>query len=161
MITIQQLGSAFDRNARVVHIQTEGLTHTDSLIQTPYNINCLNWVVGHIVMYRDQILELLGKQQLLSAVEKSLYARESEPIRGEGKDVLRLERLLELLDQGQEQITEGLKELTPNDLENEIQVGQRRTRLSERLFFLYFHDTYHVGQTDLLRQVAGKDDRII
>lgn len=42
MITTQQLGSAFDRNARVLHVQTEGLTHADSRMQTPYNINCLN-----------------------------------------------------------------------------------------------------------------------
>jgi len=25
----------------------------------------------------------------------------------------------------------------------------------------YFHDTYHTGQTDLLRQVAGKHDKVI
>ena len=31
----------------------------------------------------------------------------------------------------------------------------------ERLFFWYFHETYHVGQTELLRQLAGKDDKII
>jgi hypothetical protein len=29
------------------------------------------------------------------------------------------------------------------------------------VFFLYFHETYHVGQTELLRQLAGKNDQVI
>ena len=33
--------------------------------------------------------------------------------------------------------------------------------LHESLRFIYFHDTYHTGQTDLLRQVAGTEDKII
>lgn len=27
--------------------------------------------------------------------------------------------------------------------------------------FYYFHDTYHAGQTDLLRQLAGKNDALL
>lgn len=33
--------------------------------------------------------------------------------------------------------------------------------VGERLFGFYFHDTYHTGQTDLLRQVAGTNDKVI
>jgi hypothetical protein len=29
------------------------------------------------------------------------------------------------------------------------------------VFFQYFHETYHVGQTELLRQLAGKNDQVI
>jgi hypothetical protein len=35
------------------------------------------------------------------------------------------------------------------------------TTRGARLFFYYFHETYHVGQTELLRQLAGRDDKII
>jgi len=31
----------------------------------------------------------------------------------------------------------------------------------KRIFFLYFHETYHVGQTELFRQLAGKDEKLI
>jgi hypothetical protein len=27
--------------------------------------------------------------------------------------------------------------------------------------FMYFHETYHTGQTELLRQLAGTDDKVI
>ena len=33
--------------------------------------------------------------------------------------------------------------------------------LGARLHFQYFHDTYHTGQTELLRQVTGVGDKII
>jgi uncharacterized damage-inducible protein DinB len=33
--------------------------------------------------------------------------------------------------------------------------------IAEWLLFFYFHDTYHSGQTEILRQAAGKDDKII
>lgn len=161
MITTRQMAEAFDRNARVVRMQTEGLTHAESLIQTSFNINCLNWVVGHMVVYRDQILEFLGEAQLLSEDERGVYARESEPIREDGEGIVKLERLLKLLNSGQERIAAGLERLAPLDLERDIQVGTRMVSTAERLFFFYFHDTYHTGQTDLLRQVAGKDDKII
>jgi hypothetical protein len=29
----------------------------------------------------------------------------------------------------------------------------------EDIFFLYSHETYHAGQTEVLRQLAGKDDK--
>lgn len=32
---------------------------------------------------------------------------------------------------------------------------------AQRLHFDYFHDTYHTGQTEILRQVAGTDDQVI
>ena len=52
MITPQKLIDGFGLNLRLIKLQTEGLSHADSLIQTPYNINCLNWVVGHITVNR-------------------------------------------------------------------------------------------------------------
>jgi hypothetical protein len=33
--------------------------------------------------------------------------------------------------------------------------------VGQRLFGLYFHQTYHIGQTELLRQLAGVNDKVI
>jgi len=35
---------------------TAGLTHADSLRQLPFKANCVNWVAGHIVATRANIL---------------------------------------------------------------------------------------------------------
>ena len=39
--------------------------------------------------------------------------------------------------------------------------GDESTSVGERLHFDYFHDTYHTGQTELLRQVTGVGDKVI
>lgn len=161
MITKEALGEAYAGNLRLIKLQTEGLSNADSLVQTPYNINSLNWVVGHIAVNRDNILRLLGSEPMLSEAETARYKRESDPIKTDGEDVIPLERLLEILERGGEKITEELAAMDEAELDREIMVGERKVTLGARLYFYYFHDTYHTGQTDLLRQVAGANDKII
>ena len=161
MITIEALGEAYGVNLRLIKLQTEGLSHADSLVQTPYNINSLNWVVGHIAVNRDNVLRLLGGEPLLSEAETARYKRESEPVKGEGEDIIPLVRLLEILEQGQERLASELGVLSKEDLSREIMIGERKVTLGARLFGFYFHDTYRTGQTDLLRQVAGTNDKIV
>ena len=60
MLTAQDLSKAFARNVWIVVAQSEGLSHEDSLLQTPH-VNCLNWVLGHLAEGRDQVLALLGE----------------------------------------------------------------------------------------------------
>ncbi|HYN88215.1 MAG TPA: hypothetical protein VER55_06785, partial [Ardenticatenaceae bacterium] len=83
------------------------------------------------------------------------------PVTGAIEGLLTLEQLLDLLGRGQERIAAGLERITPDALGREIQVGQRTMTVGQRLFGLYFHDTYHTGQTELLRQLAGTNDKVI
>jgi uncharacterized damage-inducible protein DinB len=142
-------------------MQSAGLSHADSLIQTPYNINCLNWVLGHLAVNRDRVLSTIGEESLLSEGEFDRYKTESDPIKEDGEDVIKLERLLEILTEGQDKINQGFSKLTETQLSSLIQVGERQIQLGERLHGFYFHDTYHTGQTDMLRQIAGTNDKII
>ena len=128
-------------------------------MQVP-GVNCLNWVLGHLAYSRDQVLAMLGEAPLLDETGDR-YRRESDPITGEGPGVLPLERLLEVLHQGQERITATLAARPDEALGEEEQVGERTLTLQERLHFAYFHETYHVGQTELLRALAGKTDKVI
>jgi hypothetical protein len=50
---------------------------------------------------------------------------------------------------------------TQEYLDEEIEVEGRSASRNARILFAYFHDTYHTGQTDLLRQMSGKSDKII
>lgn len=159
MITAPQLAKAFARNLWILAAQAEGLTHQDSLQQTPH-VNCLNWVLGHLAEGRDQVLALLGEAPALG--EKGVrYRRESDPITGDGPGVVPLERLLAVLKEGQERITVALAGLTEEALREEQPLGERRLSLGDRLVFAYFHDTYHTGQAELLRALAGKTDKVI
>ena len=161
MITAEQLANGFALNLRLIQMQVDGLSHADSLIQTPYNINSLNWILGHITVNRDRVLHQLGEAPILDEAQTARYQSDSEPVKGDGEDILTLERLLDVLVLGQTLISEDLGRLTLQDLEKEIHFSERAVPLGEHLFGLYFHDTYHTGQTELLRQVAGKSDKIV
>ena len=161
MITRDQLAEGYALNLRLIQMQSKGLSHTDSLTQTPYNINCLNWVLGHIAVGRDSVLCLVGEEPLLSETETRRYRTESDPITGEADDIIPIERLLEILTLGHERINVGFARLTDVELTREMRVGERQVQLGIRLHGFYFHDTYHTGQTDLLRQVSGANDKVI
>jgi hypothetical protein len=141
-------------------MQTDGLTHADSLLQLPFRGNCLNWVLGHILANRNRVVNLLGATPFWSEPEVSRYARGSEPIVSGGQ-ALPLDRLLHNLDQSQELVEAALAQITPQDMATPVEGDQKSRTLGELLVGLHWHETYHVGQLEILRQLAGKDDVII
>ena len=111
---------------------------------------------------RRTILKLLGDEQTIDGGLIARYEYGSEPITGDGEGVLALEQLIALLDKAQVQIAKKLEAITDEELGRLLIVfGSKERTLGEWLFFFYFHDCYHVGQTEILRQAAGKDDKII
>ncbi len=160
MITPDRLTAAFARNVAIVEMQAKGLTHADSLRQPPFRGNCLNWVLGHLAGNRDRILQALGAEPAAGAAV-ARYERESEPVTEDGPGVLPLEELLRLLAASQAPLAAALNQATPADLAREVPLGQRTLPAGELVFFYYFHETYHVGQTELLRQLAGVNDKVI
>ncbi len=160
MLTLSQLAEAFERNVTIIKRQADGLTQADSLLQPPFRGNCLNWIVGHVADGRDVILKELGAEPVMGEAGRR-YSRESEPIAAAGPGVLPLDELLALLDRSQAALAAKLNSLTEDDLAREIPTPRGTARLGDRLFFRYFHDTYHTGQAELLRQLAGKNDKII
>lgn len=162
MISKEDLSKAFERNVSIIKRQTEGLTHRDSVLQLPFRGNCLNWVLGHIVDTRNTVLRLLGEEPVLDeAAIRKRYGHGSEPVCADGPDVVKLEKLLEALERSQERIAAGLARATPEDLAKETQSHLGTTTVAQRLFFMYYHETYHTGQTEYLRQLAGKNDKVI
>jgi hypothetical protein len=155
------IGEGYLRNQRIIEAHVEGLTHADTLRQSPYNVNCMNWVLGHIANGRDDLLEILGRERLMSESSAARYRRESEPITGDGPEVLSLDSLMRLLGHGQGLLSSSLEEMSPEDLGEEVEWSGASSTLAEWSQFFYFHDTYHVGQIDLLRQLSGKSDKII
>jgi hypothetical protein len=161
MITTKDLAEAFERNWKVIGQQVQGLTHESSLLQPPFRGNCLNWVLGHIVETRNGVLVALGANPLVAEEHRERYGHGSEPVCGDGVGVLRLEKLLDLLRQSQEVINARMPQLAEEELACRTRDHRGEVTLAQRLFFLYYHDTYHCGQTELLRQLAGANDHII
>lgn len=162
MISIQELLDAYDHNLDVLKRQTASLSQEDSLLQLPFRANCLNWVVGHILTNRINVLKMLGAEEVLPDVDLSLYFKESEPILGPGPGVLVLSELLSHLETTQKQLEAALARETPDSLQRQASYSGRPERtLAAWLLFLFYHDCYHLGQTELLRQAAGTDDKVV
>ena len=161
MITTTDLTGALGRNLNIIKAQTQGLTHAESVLQLPFRGNCMNWVLGHITENRNTMLRFLGEELILSEAQAKRYGYGSEPVCADGEDILTLEQLLTALEQSQKAITDRLQGISSEQLEGEVQSFLGATTLGQLLFFLYFHETYHTGQTEALRQLAGKDDKVI
>jgi uncharacterized damage-inducible protein DinB len=162
MISSNTLAEAFNRNVEIIKMQTASLTHADSLIQLPFRGNCMNWIVGHILTNRYNVLKLLGNEQPYEARRVGRYQRDSEPISTDEVNVLPLEELIAMLEFKQAEIAGFLAKITPEELECQVAFyGRRSMSVAEWLMFFYFHDTYHTGQTEILRQATGKNEKII
>jgi uncharacterized damage-inducible protein DinB len=160
MITTTDLISALERNLDTIKSQTQGLTHADSVLQLPFRGNCLNWVLGHIAASRSNMLQALGEAPILSETQLKRYGYGSEPVCGDGEDILTLEQLLTVLEQSQKALTASLHKISTEELAREVQSFLGTTTLGQLVFFLYYHETYHTGQAEALRQLAGKDDKV-
>lgn len=123
-------------------------------------VNCLNWVRGHCADGRDRVLAMLGEAPLLGEAG-ARCRREPDPITGDGPEALPLERVLAVLAEGRERIGATLAAQPDEALGEEEQVGERTLTLVTLLHFANWHETYHVGQTELLRALAGKTDKVI
>ena len=161
MVSKETLISYFAGTTDIVRRQTAGLTHAQSLLQLPFRGNCLNWVMGHLVENRNGIVTALGQAPIMTEAEARRYGYGSEPVTCEGEGVLKLEDLLARFERAQQAIEAGLRQATPEFLARQVSFARRTMTLGERVFFQYFHETYHVGQTELLRQLAGTNDKVI
>jgi uncharacterized damage-inducible protein DinB len=155
----EHLLEALNRDHWIINQQAKDLTHEESVLQLPFRGNCFNWILGHIVVYRDKMAAILEIEPALSSAEAEPYGRGSDPI-VDADSAIPLERLLAAADQVQQRLLKTL-EVVPNSLLETVYDPERGHTVLDRFVFLVWHETYHVGQLEILRQLAGKDDAII
>src|ERR1043166_2466595 len=64
----------------VVRLNTDGVTHEESLIQPSPGGNCLNWVVGHLVCIYDKTLPMMGQEPVMGKGAMKRYDRGAPPL---------------------------------------------------------------------------------
>lgn len=147
---------ALARNVWIMEKQTADVTHEESLLRPPFRGNSLNWVLGHILVSRQSMLSKLGHDVVvMDEAQKEPYRRGSEPLT-DGAQALPLETLMMQIKESQS----ILAELLPTADLTAVIDDDGRT-LGDELHVIGWHETYHAGQLELLRQVTGKNDVII
>ena len=159
MITAAELTTMLAQNLRVIGLQTEGLTHADSMLQLPFRGNCLNWVLGHIVDSRDYMLRIAGAEPLWDEERGKIYGFGSEAMQADD-EVVPMETILADLQRSQERLANAMATLDDDRLDAPLEEDSDVT-LRQRLAFMTWHDAYHTGQTEYLRQLSGTDDKVI
>lgn len=155
-MTPQDFAYVIQWNDRVNARNLEGISHADSLVQPPDG-NCINWMVGHIIVSRDSILRHCGAEPVAPAVVVERYARGSAPISNDGLDAVPLDELRSLMARSSEALLAAFEAVDDATLDGGDD-PERPPRA--RIQFLLLHDTYHAGQIALARRIAGKPGAI-
>ncbi len=154
--TTETLATQLGYISDVLKANANEMTQEESLTQPQPAGNCFNWVVGHVLFCRNQMLELMGKSPVWSEEKAKRYATGSEPISGPGEGVSQLSEMLEAFDTSQSDLLDGLQEVSDEALSVEVPWFGKTATVAQALTGLVFHEAYHVGQTGVLRRIAGK-----
>ena len=154
MFTVDNLIAMYARNLHFIKEFTKGLNHADSLAQPPVPGNCMNWVIGHILTYRNRILQITGQPALLAEVIGARYVANSKPVLGDESGLGILEDMLHAIDESQDKIAAGMKCMSPEDAAKMWAFGQLNMSAGEWMLFLLRHEAYHTGNLELMREVA-------
>jgi hypothetical protein len=159
MISPDELLYQIELNDYSLKQHLAGLTAEDALLQLPFRGNCLNWVMGHIVEARHYMLELLGVPGVWSAAQCQRYMSGSAPVTGSDSPHEPWEGILAAADESLKRIRAKLESMTEADLQ--VVPPGDTDALGKILLRMTWHEAYHVGQTEVLRQLAGKNDRVL
>lgn len=149
----QTLIQNYEANTWLIGRHAEGLTHAESLLQPTFAANCFNWVLGHIIWRRNSALLILGQDPFWSEEMMATYRSGSDPIQT-ADGARELASLLEDLTESQQRIGNALQQVSAETLATVVETDRGNKAVGEYLASLHWHETYHVGQLDLLRAMA-------
>lgn len=160
MVDPQILIRTFERSHRLIHQNVAGLTHEDSLLQMPTGGNCLNWIVGHIVSTRSSLMRTLEIQPIWTDEHRAIYRGGSAPITAENAHTAYpLQDILRDLDRSQEAIIEALRGKSFEDMC--VAATEPDRTVGESVNYFGWHESYHTGQLEYPRNLAGKHEKVL
>jgi uncharacterized damage-inducible protein DinB len=133
------------------------VTDEESLRQIGPDGKCLNWIVGHVVFARGELLSILGGEP---DWYKNLMAVYGEKSVGTFtvKAAKPLPDLQRLLDQSLETLTKTLHTMGAalNEPCDQLPHVSEGGTVADRVGSFACHEAYHAGQIGLLRRLLGK-----
>lgn len=138
----------------IVKQNTANIDHAESLLSPVGGGNSFNWVLGHLVYWRNESMTFVGKQPLFPEDTLSLYA--DAPLT-QTRRAVEFEDLLSQYDQLKNPFIEGMKKLTADDLKKPVKESDKSSgTIGSLLTRIVVHEAYHAGQLGLLRRITGR-----
>lgn len=149
-----EIASNYQKNTGFLQYLLQGLTDNDLLARTGQS-NTIGWILGHIILHRAKTLQLLKIPCEIRESEKAFE-------RGVAKNVelkINAEQALNDLASRGEQLVKHILELDETDLQQPVNMNLPggKNDLGSGLSFAAWHETFHIGQIDLIKVAIGME----
>jgi hypothetical protein len=145
-----KLLEGYKLNHWLIHQYVDDVSENEGVLQPPFDANCMNWVLGHIIFRRNSSLACLGKDPLWDDEIAEKYRTGSSPIKSKAQ-ARPMEKLISDLDQSQILLVSKLGSVSEQELDEWVMNDRGRKKAADHLRGFHWHETFHVGQLDLLR----------
>jgi hypothetical protein len=142
----------------VCQANLDGIDHEESLMAPDGGGNCLNWVLGHLVKARRDVLALLGQPQTAANANFDRYAQGAPPL-VDPSEAVAFPVILEQFRALRGPLVAAIQATPPEALTAPIPnspTGNPNETVGSLLAAVAFHEAYHLGQAGLLRRMLGK-----
>jgi len=140
----------YDFHTMLIHRFVDGVTHEESVYQLPFEHNCMNWILGHIVTNRSHVLETVGAAHDWQQEVRALYHTETPPVTPESASI-EFGALIQYLDESVELLKTVLENVNDEMLdENHTNYRGEKTRYAHVTGF-HWHESFHLGQLEILK----------
>jgi hypothetical protein len=154
MLTAEGFINGLERNATFVRNHLNTVTHAEALLQPPYRGNCILWIVGHVVCYRNYSLALVGQPPALPENLAARFARDSAPVLADEPGLATLDTLMAAFEASQTSLIEAARTLTPAQAAEVVTQDVFTMPRGDLLVSRLRHEAYHVGQLEWLREMV-------
>lgn len=144
MTTTETLIYLYQVTYRTFNRNLDGISHEESLL-SPHGGSSMNWIAGHLLLVRGEILEKIGAVPEFSLEQMKIYDRYTPGI---AENPVELSRIMGLFSRTQEQLLAALS------------LGERSPEVFKFVAFYSFHESYHCGQLGIMRRALGKQGAI-
>jgi hypothetical protein len=146
MIGKKMLLTMYEYSYFLTNQAVDGISHQDSLVSPTVGDNPANWILGHIITSRSNVLVMLKIDPPWNFERCKPYLPESKPL--SPSDVV--EDFLAMVlafEKTQIKLMAALQELTQEQLEESL--GENT--LGEELAGYAIHEAYHAGELAIIR----------
>lgn len=160
--TTEQLVGQIQMHTGLLHRHVADLSDDEACV-APLGGNSANWLVGHLLVYRDLACEMLGAARQLDATLHARYGNGSTNVSAPADDVPTLSSLRAQVDAQLPHLLSCVQTVTDDTLAQEVtRPNGTVTTLGARFaFYILFHEPFHIGQFEYARHAVGKHEGLI
>jgi hypothetical protein len=149
MLRAKKLADEYAFQTNLIKHLINGVTDQESLMQLPFEANCMNWILGHILSRRHSAIEALGADPLWGEDQLSKYRTGSEPI-SKPDQALAFSTLQHDLERSMDMLQNALQNSSNEVLDRKVVNDRGEKSAYEHLEGFLWHETYHIGQLEIL-----------